>query len=333
MFRLKTYESLKKADQVDEKDLFDVISRVVEIYSPLDKIIGGKPSRLIDFLIADTEDNTLKCTVWDDHVSAILPYYNANLAEPLIVVIQLCRAKVVTGEVRITSSYDATQLWFNQTFSEFVDFRSKLAANTSPMKSISTTTVLSQSTSPSEFQSGAVIVSTLSDVFEVVEDNDFYVGIEGSRKWFYISCMKAGCNKKLSDDEGFLKCSKCKGQFVEGTVRYKLLVRVVDRTGDVPFLLWDREVCVRIPPELEILSGMAMIFKIGFKKGTMRGPNSAYNVIRETSQDDEVQSPLPIDTGKRKMVDEEDSESVKKCLIDQFSTSKTTKKMKEVTVK
>nr|GMC97905.1 replication factor A protein 1-like [Ipomoea batatas] len=302
------------------------------------EVRGAQTSKSLELLFHDAEDNTLKCTVWDDHVSAILPYYNANLAEPLIVVIQLCRAKVVTGEVRITSSYDATQLWFNQTFSEFVDFRSKLATNTSPVKSISTTTVLSQSTSPSEFQSGAVIVSTLSDVFEVVEDNDFYVpteimGIEGSRKWFYISCMKAGCNKKLSDDEGFLKCSKCKGQFVEGTVRYKLLVRVVDRTGDAPFLLWDREVCVRIPPELEILSGMAMTFKIGFKKGTMRGPNSAYNVIRETSQDDEVQSPLPIDTGKRKMVDEEDSESVKKCLIDQFSTSKTTKKMKEVTVK
>nr|GMD45451.1 replication factor A protein 1-like [Ipomoea batatas] len=121
------------------------------------------------------------------HVFAILPYYNVNLAEPLIVVIQLCRAKVVNGEVRITSSYDATQLWFNQTFAEFVDFRSKLAANTSPVKSISTTTVLSHSTGPSEFQSGAVIVSTLSDVFEAVEDNDFYVpaeimGIEGSGK-------------------------------------------------------------------------------------------------------------------------------------------------------
>nr|GLL42276.1 uncharacterized protein LOC109156722 [Ipomoea trifida] len=397
MFRLKPYESLKKPEQVDDNELFDVIGRVVEIYSPLDKIIGGKPSRLIDFLIADTEDNTLKCTVWDDHASAILPYYNANCAEPLIVVMQLCRAKVVSGEVRITSSYDATQLWFNQNFAEFVDFRSKLAANTSPLRSISTTTVLSQSTGPSEFQSGAVIVSTLFDVFEAEEDNDFYVpaeilGIEGSGKWFYISCMKPGCNKMLTEgDDGFLKCGKCKGQFVEGIVRYKLLIRVVDRTGDAPFQLWDREVAdlvgvpasllyqkyskvgVVIPPELEILSGMAMIFKIGFKKGTMRGPNSAYNVVRvlrdqllldtycsnlrdhqdkdlmskmveedeyeesdseeEASQDDEVQSPLPIDTGKRRMIDEEETNSVKKCLMDQFSTSKTTKKMKEVAVK
>nr|GMC49110.1 replication protein A 70 kDa DNA-binding subunit-like [Ipomoea batatas] len=264
----KSLELLFHDAEVDDKELFDVIGKVVEIYSPLDKIIGGKPSRLIDFLIADTQ----------------------------------------------------------------------LAANTSPVRSISTTTVLSQSTGPSEFQSGAVI------------DNDFYVpaeimGIEGSKKWLYISCMKAGCNKKLTEEEGFLQCSKCKRQYVEGTVRYKVLVRVLDKTGDAPFLLWDREVvelnrcsgiiavCIHIPPELEILSEMAMIFKIGLKKDTMREPNSAYNVIRETSKDDEVQSPLSIDTGKRKAVDKEDSESVKKCLMDQFSTSKTTKKMKEVTVK
>nr|GMD31396.1 replication protein A 70 kDa DNA-binding subunit-like [Ipomoea batatas] len=314
-----TYETQVK--QIKSKGFpVYVIGRVVEIYSPLDKIIGGKPSRLIDFLIADTE----------------------------------------------------------------------LAANTSPLRSISTTTVLSQSTGPSEFQSGAVIVSTLFDVFEAEEDNDFYVpaeilGIEGSGKWFYISCMKPGCNKMLTEgDDGFLKCGKCKGQFVEGIVRYKLLIRVVDRTGDAPFQLWDREVAdlvgvpasllfqnyskvgVVIPPELEILSGMAMIFKIGFKKATMRGPNSAYNVVRvlrdqllidtycsnlrdhqdkdlmskmveedeyeesdseeEASQDDEVQSPLPIDNGKRRMIDEEETDSVKKCLMDQFSTSKTTKK-------
>lgn len=92
----------------------------------------------------------------------------------------------------------------------------------------------------------------------MVQDNDFYVpaeilGIEGSGKWFYISCMKPGCNKMLTEgDDGFLKCGKCKGQFVEGIVRYKLLIRVVDRTGDAPFQLWDREVAdlVGVPASL-----------------------------------------------------------------------------------
>ncbi|XP_019171193.1 PREDICTED: uncharacterized protein LOC109166758 [Ipomoea nil] len=81
MFRLTSFESLKDPKQVNDKELIDVIGRVVEIYSPVDKIVGGKATKLIDF--------------------------------------QLC------GEVRITSSYDATKIWVNDDFDEFKDFKSQ----------------------------------------------------------------------------------------------------------------------------------------------------------------------------------------------------------------
>nr|GMD20600.1 replication protein A 70 kDa DNA-binding subunit D-like [Ipomoea batatas] len=98
MFRLKSFQSLKDPAQVNEKELFDVIDIVVEIYAPLDKTIAGKSSRLMDFLIADTEQNTLKCIVLDGHVATMIPFYNvADLKEPLIVVLQLCRAKIVNA--------------------------------------------------------------------------------------------------------------------------------------------------------------------------------------------------------------------------------------------
>ncbi|XP_031127748.1 uncharacterized protein LOC116029849 [Ipomoea triloba] len=218
------------------------------IYAPVDKIIGGKPSRVIDFLIADNEEKTLKCTVWNEHVVVMLPFYNAYLKEPLIVVLQLCRAKVVNGEVRITSSYDATKLHFNSSFDEFIESKSKLlSAIHSPVRSMSTVTVLSQSTGLSDFRSGAVVVSTISNLLLQKEDGDFYVaaeilGIEGSGRWYYIFCITAGCNKKLKNDEKYMICKKCEKQYAQGTVRYKIIVRVIDKTGDAPFLLWDREV-------------------------------------------------------------------------------------------
>lgn len=81
------------------------------------------------------------------------------------------------------------------------------------------------------------------------QDGDYYVpaqivGIEGSRKgdWYYTSCMSQGCNKKLSEgDQGLLICGKCKKKWDQGCVRYKVVVRVVDKRDDAPFLLWDRE--------------------------------------------------------------------------------------------
>ncbi|XP_019161126.1 PREDICTED: uncharacterized protein LOC109157737 [Ipomoea nil] len=303
MFQLKPYQCLKDPTLVNEKLMFDVIGRLIEIHAPVDKIIGGKPAKLIDFKIADNEGNTLKCTVWDNHVAAMIPYYNADLKEPLIVVIQLCRAKVINGEVRITSSYDATKLYLNASYQEVDDFRSKISDVHSPMKSLSTATVLSQSIGISEFTSGAVSVTSVGDLLKIKEDGEFYVpaeivGIESSFGWMYISCMSPSCNRKLRKAGEDLVCSTCDKKFKEGIARYKLIVRVMDiGLSDAPFLLWDKECSdlvgipanllykkynqvSDIPTELDSLIGMPMIFKISLKMSQMKGANPAYAVTR-----------------------------------------------------
>nr|GMC85793.1 replication protein A 70 kDa DNA-binding subunit B-like [Ipomoea batatas] len=61
----------------------DIIGRVVEICSPVEKVIAGKQSRLMDFLLEDSEQRQLKCTIWDDHVEAMLPYFNSTDQEPI----------------------------------------------------------------------------------------------------------------------------------------------------------------------------------------------------------------------------------------------------------
>lgn len=71
--------------------------------------------------------------------------------------------------------------------------------------------------------------------------------------------MSLGCNKKLKEEKSWLICSKCNKQFTEGIVRYKVVVRVLDKTGDVPFLLWDREVA-------ELVGISAFVFFENFNK-------------------------------------------------------------------
>ncbi|XP_019163079.1 PREDICTED: uncharacterized protein LOC109159422 [Ipomoea nil] len=208
----------------------------VEIYNPVDKIVGGRAAKLIDFQICDNADNYLMCTLWDSHVDSLLPYYNSDSKEPVIVAIQCCRAKVVNGEVRITSSYDATKLWFNEEFDEFKDFRSNFGTGTQH----------SQSTGIERFQKGETIDGQYFVPAEII-------AIEASRgEWYYMACMRPGCNKKLKESEGSLVCDKCEKHYQEGTARYKILVRVLDKTKDAPFLVWDREVAdlVGIPTAL-----------------------------------------------------------------------------------
>ncbi|XP_019183654.1 PREDICTED: uncharacterized protein LOC109178476 [Ipomoea nil] len=115
--------------------------------------------------------------------------------------------------------------------------------------------------------------------------------------------MSPGCNKKLKEEGGSLICTKCQKPYTKGTVKYKVVIIALDKSGDVPLLLWDREVAelvripasllyqkykevdVEVPLELDAIVGMKILFKIGFKQALKRGINSPFNVLRLVRED------------------------------------------------
>ncbi|XP_019184192.1 PREDICTED: uncharacterized protein LOC109179080 [Ipomoea nil] len=253
MFRLKSFSSLKETADVNDKELIDVIGRVIEIYNPVDKIIGGKATKLIDFQIEDNLENTLSCTLWNEHVASLMPYYNCDSIEPHIVVIQCCRAKLVSGEVRITSTYDATKLWFNEDFEEFLEFKSNMKSERTPMKSLSTGTLHSQDAGISDFKSGGLIVTTCYNLKRTQVDGEYYVAAE---------------ILGLDLDDGW----------------YKVVIITLDKSGDAPLLLWDREVAelVGIPACLLYQKYKETDVEVppSLKLALKRGKNSPFNVLR-----------------------------------------------------
>ncbi|XP_019200245.1 PREDICTED: uncharacterized protein LOC109193872 [Ipomoea nil] len=326
MFRLKSFLALKDPDDVNDKELIDVIGRVIEIYNPVDKIVGGKATKLIDFQI---EDNAMK-------------------------------------------------------------------AQGTPMRSLSTGTLHSNSIGISDFNNAAVIVTNCHDIKKVKEDGDYYVaaeilGLDFEDGWYYLSCLKLGCNKKLKEQEGTLFCTKCKKTCMMDTVRYKVVVIALDKSGDAPMLLWDREVTelvgipasilyakykeldVEVPPELDAIVGMKMLFKINFKLAQKMGPNYPFNVVRvvrdehllktyadrfveheeqdlmskmieeETNTDAvsgedsigvEVNSPATVQPSQKEGEDNaENSGAIKRSLLDEFSSSKSRKKLNDSEIK
>nr|GMC67024.1 replication factor A protein 1-like isoform X2 [Ipomoea batatas] len=62
-----------------------------------------------------------------------MPFFNNHSDGHLIVFLQLCRAKTVDNEVRISSSYTATKVLFNLDCQEFADFRNSANNSQSPM--------------------------------------------------------------------------------------------------------------------------------------------------------------------------------------------------------
>lgn len=89
------------------------------------------------------------------------------------------------------------------------------------------------------------------------------MGLESGKKWYYASCEKKGCYKKLeAENNGLLKCDQCGLSGQEGSLRYRLVVRVRDKTSDAPFLLWDNE-CTQL---------------IGMTAGTLKNKYPKVNV-------------------------------------------------------
>nr|GMC95528.1 replication protein A 70 kDa DNA-binding subunit B-like [Ipomoea batatas] len=66
-----SFTSIKTLERIDQKVLIDVIGRVVQIFSPLDKLINARPFKLIDFVIEDlnlgdqSSSNMVISTIFD----------------------------------------------------------------------------------------------------------------------------------------------------------------------------------------------------------------------------------------------------------------------------
>nr|GMC64446.1 replication protein A 70 kDa DNA-binding subunit D-like [Ipomoea batatas] len=98
-----------------------------------------------------------------------MPYFRKDFVEPVIVLIQMGRVKVYenSAEVKITSSYDATQLLFNGDSTEFLEFRDSLSLQQTPLKSITSNSAYSYgNSSGGDLSSSKMRIITISDIFQ-----------------------------------------------------------------------------------------------------------------------------------------------------------------------
>ncbi|XP_031108452.1 uncharacterized protein LOC116012924 [Ipomoea triloba] len=320
MNELRPFDSLKGNSELNEKELIDIIGRVVEVYEPQEKKIGGNNARLIaqekkiggnnarliDFVLEDAHGQKLTCTFWDDHVSKIQHLYEAPSKDPVIVLIQFCRIKrgLRDGEVKICSSYDVTQVLFNLEYPEFINFRDSLTdiGYQTPMRSIASLSSFSFTNTMDESSSNSMELTTIKEIYDNDKYGDFWVaarisGVVNPTEWFYSSCRKPGCYKKLKISEGVNKCFKCFQTWETGILRYKITLRVVDLKGNASFLMWDRE-CQELigMPATELyeksnknnqplkqiteLAGKTLLFQITAKSDHTAYRNTLFPVLR-----------------------------------------------------
>nr|GMC57735.1 replication factor A protein 1-like [Ipomoea batatas] len=118
--------------------------------------------------------NQIKCTLWDDHVGKIEPFFNASSHDPVVVILQFCRIRtdVTNGEVRLCSTYDVTQVFINQQSQEFLEFRERLSLRgvQTPMRSIASFPSLNYDRMMEQTESPAQDMKTIDEIYQTRED-------------------------------------------------------------------------------------------------------------------------------------------------------------------
>ncbi|KAL6524174.1 hypothetical protein OROMI_031269 [Orobanche minor] len=265
-----------------------------------------KGNRNIHLLLEDLEKTKLQCVLWDPYChqvqNVIEKLKNTSGGYP-VVIIQLCRAKMMRGEIGVSNTFYATKVVVDQQVEEIVEYISKLPINDSVKiysgSQLSNSSVLSVN---EELKSTSCVFVTLEELKSSVVAVKVWVTCSVSdvlfeKNWCYTSCLK--CRRKVSEKEGQFFCEKC-SNYVVGNARFKIHIKVVDGKSSAVFLLWDdiarmligtsaSNICERLaldacrleqPYEVDNLIGRELLFKVGIDVRHLENRDNVYVVER-----------------------------------------------------
>ncbi|CAH9050526.1 unnamed protein product [Cuscuta europaea] len=125
-FNLVTFVGLQAAETIDDKVAVDIIGQVIHHKDPKTILKNDRPKKLIELILGDTEGNVIGCTLWGPMVEMLLTY-KLTTAEPIVMLLQCCRAKKYQGQVHVSNMFNITKVILNGVEDEFNDFRSRMA--------------------------------------------------------------------------------------------------------------------------------------------------------------------------------------------------------------
>ncbi|XP_019251028.1 PREDICTED: uncharacterized protein LOC109229943 [Nicotiana attenuata] len=189
----------------------DVIGEIVS-YEDVQSIKQDDSIRMfMNIEIQDYESNNISATLWGDFVEQIKPHLNGSNDKPVVVVMQLVRAHRYREQYSMRNTWHASKLWINSNLPQVVDFCSRMVFVRGE-SSQRITQISSHKTHSvaDELASGSIEVKTIEDLSDCKHPGDFWVvativHVELDRGW------------------------------------YMLQVKVIDCTGIISLLLWDKD--------------------------------------------------------------------------------------------
>ncbi|XP_073121603.1 replication protein A 70 kDa DNA-binding subunit B-like [Henckelia pumila] len=258
------------------------------------------------------------------------------------------------GEIRVSNTYHVTKMIINEDSDVVANFRNRLSLECKTPNTVSTMTLPSANTILEEISTSKDNFRTIEQISENHEVGSFWIlakvaVVENNGDWYYLSCVK--CPKKMTPVADSFYCERCDHFDVNGKLRFKIQVPVVDDRGNALFLMWDRE-CIELigktamelrsqglneefiggemPKKIDDLVDRKVLFKIQESDILSKFKNTEHGELKEIcSSEDEVTTPFKT-TPKTVAEDVINDSNLKRSLLDEFSSTAPGKKMKTV---
>ncbi|CAH9085720.1 unnamed protein product [Cuscuta epithymum] len=239
MFNFKPFFGLQNANQVNLTELFDIIGSVRSIHFPRPRENNGATQKLVEMVLEDPDQQKIRCTLWADFVDAIRRGVEKT-PNFMLIVVQMVHPRLYKGEVCMTNSYHGSRLIINGKDQEILDFKDRFDLHGDEGYNGSPIVV---TTEEEEDGSGDQEFVTIDSLFQEKLNGRFWVAgevidIETGDGWWYLACRE--CARKVAPKCGRFECLNptCKKRH-DAVMRYKVKIRIMDKTANAAFILWD----------------------------------------------------------------------------------------------
>ncbi|KAL6542571.1 hypothetical protein OROMI_024173 [Orobanche minor] len=123
IFSFRSFSDIKSGSSKDEAPLFDIIGTIVDYNdSRMKEDVAVKGNRNIHLLL---EDLDVFCAPYCHQVQNLIERLKNRRGGYSVVIIQLCRAKNMRGEIGVSNTFYATKVVADQQLDEIVEYISK----------------------------------------------------------------------------------------------------------------------------------------------------------------------------------------------------------------
>ncbi|CAH9130022.1 unnamed protein product [Cuscuta epithymum] len=239
MFNFGPFVRLAHVNQVDEFELFDIIGSIRSIHYPRPHEFNGKCQKLCEIGLEDHGQRTFKCTLWGPFVDVIKENHE-KYPNFMLAAILFCKPKVYKGELSATNSYFATKLIINGSDQELNDYRDRFDIHGD--NGFTGTPIVVTSYETDEVNTNNDEIVSIDSLFEKEMVGRFWISgeiidIDLGEGWWYLACKE--CARKVAPKCGRFACLNPNCKTNEAVMRYKLKIRVMDKSGNAALILWD----------------------------------------------------------------------------------------------